>query len=398
MVLVLSLVLAACGTTPAGVVPQTGGLPASIKIGVDVPLTGRYADGGDEVKNGYVLAMEDINKAGGVKIMGKQIPLELVIRDDASDPTKAVQNMESLNSDEHVVAYLGGFGSDIHAAASAIAEKNKIPYIGVAFSLFKIHQQGFQYLFSPFPKSQDFAKAIFDLFDTLNPKPLKLALFIEKTDWGAELGADWQKEAQARGYQIVTNETYTPLSNDFSSLIIKAKNAGAQAVLALPNPPDAITMTKQMKELDFSPQVISYVRGTDSVAWPKSMGKDGNYIVLPAGGSPQANFPGALDMFKRHLARFGKPAAGTTAPAYAAVQILVDAIQRANSLDPKAIRNALAATNMTTVAGPVTFNPDGTGKVITVVSQYQNGQQQLIWPKSLAVTSIIYPMPAWNKR
>ncbi len=148
-------------------------------------------------------------------------------------------------------------------------------------------------------------------------------------------------------------------------------------------------MTKQMKELNFSPQIISYVRGTDSVVWPKSMGKDGNYIVLPAGGSPQANFPGALDMFKRHLARFGKPAAGTTAPAYAAVQILVDAIQRANSLDPKAIRDALAATNMTTVAGPVTFNPDGTGKVITVVSQYQNGQQQLIWPKNLAVASII---------
>jgi branched-chain amino acid transport system substrate-binding protein len=103
-------------------------------------------------------------------------------------------------------------------------------------------------------------------------------------------------------------------------------------------------------------------------------------------------------MVKRHQERFGKPAAGTTAPAYAAVQILVDAIQRANSLDPSAIRDALAATNMETVAGPVTFNADGTGKVTTVVSQYQDGQQKLIWPKDIAVSTIVYPMPVWNKR
>jgi branched-chain amino acid transport system substrate-binding protein len=65
-----------------------------------------------------VLAVEDINKAGGVEVMGTKIPLELVIRDDESDPTKTVQQMESLYSDDKVVAYLGGFGSDLHAAAA----------------------------------------------------------------------------------------------------------------------------------------------------------------------------------------------------------------------------------------------------------------------------------------
>ncbi|HSB00106.1 MAG TPA: amino acid ABC transporter substrate-binding protein [Anaerolineales bacterium] len=421
VVLVLSLMLAACGApAPATeVIPQTGAtepamteapateaatqpsmgeLPASIKVGVVVPLTGRYAAGGDQVRNGYELAVEDINKAGGVEVMGKKIPLELVIRDDESDPTKTVQNMESLNSDEHVVAYLGGFGSDLHAAAAAIAEKNKIPYLGVAFALYKIHQQGYKYLFSPFPKSPALAKAYFDVFDTLDPKPLKIAIFAEKTDWGAELGGAWQQEAKARGYELVANETYAPGSTDFSDLILKAKDGGAQAVLALPNPPDALALVKQMKELDFNPGIIAIVRGADAVTWPKNMGKDGDYVLLSAGGNPEANFPGALDMVKRHEAKFGKAAAGTTAPAYSVVQILVDAIQRANSLDPTAIRDAIAATNMTTVAGPVTFNPDGTGNVITVVSQYQNGQQKLVWPKDIAVVPVMYPAPAWNKR
>ncbi|HEX6033072.1 MAG TPA: amino acid ABC transporter substrate-binding protein [Anaerolineales bacterium] len=423
--LVLALLLTACGApaTSTTVIPETGPteapateapateapataaatepageLPESIKVGVVVPLTGRYAAGGDQVRNGYELAVEDINKAGGVEVQGTKLPLELIILDDESDPTKTVQHMETLYSEENVVAYLGGFGSDLHAAAAAIAEKNKVPYLGVAFALYKIHQQGFKYLFSPFPKSPSLATAYFDFFDTLDPKPLKVAIFAETTDWGAELGGAWRQEAEARGYEIVADETYAPGSSDFSDLILKAKDGGAQAVLALPNPPDALTLVKQMKELDFNPGITAIVRGADAVTWPENMGKDGDYVLLSAGGNPEADFPGALDMVKRHEEKFGKTAAGTTAPAYSTVQILADAIQRANSLDPTAIRDAIAATDMTTVAGPVTFNEDGTGNVITVVSQYQDGKQKLVWPEDIAVVSVMYPAPAWSER
>jgi branched-chain amino acid transport system substrate-binding protein len=386
------------GTTDEEVEEPMAELPATIKVGVVVPLTGRYAAGGDQVRNGYLLAMEDINAAGGVTIQGTQIPLELVILDDESDPTKTVQHMETLYSGEEIVAYLGGFGSDLHAAAASIAEKNKLPYLGVAFALNQIHQQGYQYLFSPFPKSPALATAYFDVFDSLDPKPLKIAIFAETTDWGAELGGAWRQEAETRGYEIVADETYAPGSTDFSDLILRAKDAGAQAVLALPNPPDALTIVRQMKELDFNPAITAIVRGADAVTWPENMGADGDYVLLSAGGNPEADFPGALDMVARHEERFDKTAAGTTAPAYSVVQILVDAIQRADSLDPTAIRDALTTTDITTVAGPITFNPDGTGNVITVVSQYQDGLQKLIWPLDIAVAPIVYPAPAWSER
>jgi hypothetical protein len=79
------------------------------------------------------------------------------------------------------------------------------------------------------------------------------------------------------------------------------------------------------------------------------MGKDGDYVLLSAGGNPEADFPGALDMVKRHEEAFGKTAAGTTAPAYSTVQILVDAIN-VRTASTQAIRDALAATDLTTVA------------------------------------------------
>ena len=100
-------------------------LAQSIKVGAVVPLTGRYGAGGAQVRAGYEIAVEQINAGGGVTVGGKKMPIELVLLDDESDATKTVARLETLAA-QGVVAYLGGFGSDLHAAAASVAEKNKI--------------------------------------------------------------------------------------------------------------------------------------------------------------------------------------------------------------------------------------------------------------------------------
>src|SRR6476660_8402674 len=144
-------------------------LPAwaqAVKLGAVVPLTGRYGPGGAQVRAGYEIAVEQINAAGGVTVAGKKIPLELVLLDDESDATKTVARLETLAT-QGVVAYLGTFGSDLHAAAASVAEKNKIPYLGVAFALHKIHEQGFRYLFSPFWKSPDIGQQLVPMLNAI---------------------------------------------------------------------------------------------------------------------------------------------------------------------------------------------------------------------------------------
>src|SRR5215475_9199728 len=162
------------------------GIAQTIKVGAVVPLTGRYAALGAQVKTGYEIGVQQINAAGGVTVGGKKLQIELIMLDDESDPTKTVARLESLAS-QGVVAYLGGAGSDLHAAASSIADKNKIPYLGIAFALNTIHQQGLRYLFSPFPKSPDLTNETFVFLDGMIPaaqRPRKVALFLERTDWG----------------------------------------------------------------------------------------------------------------------------------------------------------------------------------------------------------------------
>ena len=387
------LALAIVGAWPVAASAQT------IKVGAVVPITGRYGAGGAQVRAGYEIAVEQLNAAGGVTVGGKKMPLELMLLDDESDATKTVSRLETLAA-QGVVAYLGGFGSDLHAAAASVAEKNRVPYLGVAFALNKIHQQGFRYLFSPFWKSPDIGQATQGLLALIpaGERPKSVAIFQEKTDWGREMATAWTEAGKGAGYQVVLNGEYAPGVKDFSDVILKAKSAKADAVFALPTPPDGMTMIKQMKELDYTPKLALFIRAPDAVVWSKNLGKDGDYMVLAAGWHHAMKGTGVKELNDAHEKKYGRPADPIAGPAYACVQILAAAVTRAGSLDRDKVRDAIAATNMATVIGPVKFRPDGTGIVQQALLQWVNGKQELVWPKESATAPLAYPAPPFARR
>ena len=382
-----------------------GGWPAlaaaqAIKVGAVVPLTGRYGAPGAQVRAGYEIAVEDINRAGGVTVGGKKAPLELTLLDDESDATKTVSRYETLAA-QGVVAYLGTFGSDLHAAAASVAEKNKIPYLGVAFALHKIHEQGFRYLFSPFWKSPDIGQQLVPLLSSIAAadRPKRAAIFAEKTDWGREMSAAFAEANKAAGAEVVTQGEYAPGAKDYSDIILKAKSAQADAVYALPTPPDGMAIVKQMKELDFNPKLALLIRAPDAPVWSKNLGKDGDYVLLAPGWHHAVKHPGVAELNAEHQKRFGRPADPIAGPAYACVQILAAALTKAGAADREKVRDAVAATDLaSTVIGPVKFRPDGTGIVQSVFIQWQNGKQELVWPKEFATAPLAYPAPPYSKR
>jgi len=379
---------------------SSNGFAQTIKVGAVVPLTGRYAALGSQVKTGYEVAVQHINAVGGVTVGGKKLQIEMTLLDDESDPTKTVARLETLAT-QGVVAYLGGAGSDLHAAAASIGDKNKIPYLGVAFAFHGIHKQGLRYLFSPFPKSPDLTNETLVFLDAMIPaaqRPRKVALFLERTDWGKEMGSLWETTAKKHGYQIVNSGEYAPGSKDFSNLILQAKSAGAETVLALPSPPDGMTLVKQMKELDLNTKVNVFIRAADPPVWSQNLGKDGDYVLLSPGWHFAARYPKVNDLNEAHKKLLKRPADPLVGPAYACVQILADALTRAKSLDRDKLRDAVAATKMTTVVGPVRFRADGTGEVKVFFQQWLKGKQELVWPKEFATAQFGYPAPPFSKR
>ena len=413
IILLVSILLASCAPeptpTPAPTTPPDTSAPAEpeyppapeyIELGASIPLTGKFGSLGTQVKVGYDYAIADINAAGGVFVAeyNAKVPLRLTAYDDESDPTKAVSNLEQVFSEQPaLVAYLGGAASGMHAATTAISEKNQVPYLGVSFAWWNIHQRGYKFLFSPFPKSPDQARDVYKALNEMIPdaanRPTKVAVFQEKTDWGNELGGVFKADAKPAGYDVVYYAEYAPGSTDYSTLILEAKAAGADALLAMPTTPDGIAIVKQMAELGWKPKFSLIIRAPDAATWGEATGAAGDYVTVFAGWHYGENFPGVAEINTKHQTEFGRPADILVGPAYACVQALADAIERAGTLDRNAVRDALADTDMMTVIGPVSFNADGTGNVLNPLVQWINGKMELVWPLDQQTADFVYPIP-----
>lgn len=374
---------------------DAGEAPESIKLGAVVPLTGPFAGGGAQVERGYRYGVDAINEAGGVFVeeYGVSLPLELDLQDDASDPNQTTSLMEDL-ADDDITVYLGGFASPLHAAGTAIAEKNQIPYLGVATALQALHEQGYQYYFSPFPKSPDIAVSVYELLDTLpdDTRPTRVGIFQEATDWGEELGALWVEEAGNHGYEVVFHETYAPGSTDFTDLILQAQAADVEVALSLPTPPDGFALYQQMGELGFKAPFNLVVRAADVPTW-NDLAEAGNGVLLSAGWHPDLGYPGIEPMNERHIEEEGRPADPVVGGSYSLIQIVADSIERAGTLDPSAVRDAMAETDLMTVAGQITFREDGTSPITNPLMQRVDGGVVLIWPADQAPGELIYPSP-----
>jgi branched-chain amino acid transport system substrate-binding protein len=399
--LVLALVtlsfMGACAKQSPTPAPTPSPAPESIKIGALVCITGGDASNGLQQKRGYELAVEDINKAGGiyVKEFDKKIPIELKILDMETNPDKARVRAEALYSEYHVVASVGAL---LIGAAADIFEKNKMPMVGIANSVQSVHECGYKYYFSACAKAPDMAKANFDFLDTLPIKPTKLAIFVEESDWVIECVNFINQEAAARGYEVVVSEKYAMLAKDLSPLVLKAKDAGAEVLLAYPVTPDGLLMVRQMKELDYNPKLVMFTRAAADSAWG-NLGSIADYVVGQDQWHPAVNFPGVKELCAEWEAKFKQAAQPMTGPAYANIQIMADAIERAGTLDPDKIRDAIAATDMMTVVGQIKFRENGTLiDPLDIEAQWQNKVRELVWPESMKTKPLIYPAPMWSER
>jgi len=367
--------------------------PQTVKIGAMISLTGPDAAIGGPAKLGYELAIEEINKGGGVmvKAYGKKIPLELVLMDMETHPEKSIARAEMLNSQKVAVAV----GTTLVGAAAEIFEKNKLPVISVLMSIDAITQRGFKCFFAVGGASPDMVKTVFDAFGSL-PKgtmPTKWAFFKEQSDFVTEFFGAAKETAAKLGVTVTYEGNYAMRAPDLSALITGAKNSGAEVLLSYPTPPDAITLLKQSAQLGYKPKAIVMLRACDDPSWGR-LGALGDYVIGSPQWHPVFKFPGVKELNDAVKAKTGQLTDPTTGPAYYSIKIAAAAIENAGSVDRAAIRDAIAATDMMTVGGHVKFGKDKTRVVLTrPMIQWRNGVMEVVWPEDQKTKPLVYPIP-----
>jgi branched-chain amino acid transport system substrate-binding protein len=368
--------------------------PKAIKIGIMISMTGPDAAIGRPAKDGYEMAAAKINKGGGVfvKEYGKKIPLEISVLDMETNPEKAIARAEAFNQQNASIVC----GTTMMSGSSDVFEKNKLPAITSLVTNVGLWERGFKYYFGLSKLNDGIISAVFGAFGKIpkDQRPTKWAMWQEQTDWIAEMFNLAREKAPAAGITFVSHNNYQVLTPDMSKLILEAKKAGAEVVFSGPVPPDCITMLKQMKELDYNPKAIIMIRGSDDPVWVKMTGAMGDYVIGCPDWHPALNYPGVKELNAEYKAKFGTDTHIVVGNAYASIQVAAAAIEKAGTLDRTKIRDAIASIDVPTVFGQIKFNEKCRRiNAPLVVTQWQKGKMEMVWPDNMKSKALIYPRP-----
>jgi branched-chain amino acid transport system substrate-binding protein len=375
----------------------------AIKVGSILPLTGASSVSGKAAEQGYKLALDEINAAGGV--LGK--PLQFVLEDDASAPATAIQGFTKLYTVDKVDFFAGSFSSGNTIAISGAAKQfNAFMYVlGAAAIPVEDAYATYPYFFHIHPWSYYNNEAVVDFFKFLrrskNAKNIAIAYEDGAFGSGAPVFADAIKK---EGFNVVMLEKFKTGSGQFTPILSKAKGLNVDIFYWIGYDADALPIASQAKEVNFNPGLIYGVPASWPVGFEKnslSQGIGGLSLWLPT--SP-------LKASKDFVAAFKKKYNGTItqeylAPlAYVQLKTLAAAINRAGSTDKDRVAAELAKTNADTPFGKLTFTPSlkikhqGFKAGEWLNFQFRNGNRVPVYPIKFAGAPIIYPVPDWNSR
>ena len=180
------------------------GRPAApeIKIGAVLPLTGAFVATGTYFKQGYTMAIDEVNKAGGLEVGGQKYTLTLTLLDDGSDATRSRSLVEKLVTDQHVNFLLGGYDTSLVEAQEVVPDQYKIPYVEGGGAASEIFKRGYKYIFGTLASIYDMGTITMDFLARQIAagklhKPATIALVWENTDHGKDYVQGVTEQAQA---------------------------------------------------------------------------------------------------------------------------------------------------------------------------------------------------------
>ena len=364
-IMILAVLISAMTGCSSSVTEDTD----TIKIGVASPYTGDYAQFGDYTKDGVELAVEEINKAGGV--LGK--PIQIVYGDDKGDSKEAVSVAQKFASDKGIVGIIGHFFSGATLAAGPIYQQNEIPTIAVASTNPDVADIG-DYVFrinvgDNYQGSQ--------LAQLLKDKGYnKVSVIYDNSDYGKGVSDVFTQSFTEIGGEVLLNESYLGgQDKDFSLILTKVKNTDTEVIILVSYYTEASLIIQQARNIGIDvPFYASDSLYTDDFLTLAGDAANGTHVVCYFHESDPSE--AAQEFVKKFESKYNKKVDSWSPYAYDAMYVMADAINRAGTTDGPAVRDAIAATtDFQGATGVTNFEgarePVGKYVVILVV---ENGQ------------------------
>jgi branched-chain amino acid transport system substrate-binding protein len=396
-----------------GVITQALAQKGEVVIGVIYPLTGSSAQVGVDSKHAIDTALEIINTASTLDLPGAKnaglaglgnAKVRVVYADHQGDPQKGRSEAERLITQENVCTIVGAFHSAVSATVSATCERYEVPYLCADSSSPSLSRRGLKYFFRTSAHDEMFSEAMFDFMDAMKGKgkPIgSVGIFYEDTIFGTDSSAVQRKLANERGYKIACDIKYRANSPSLSAEAQQIKTANPDVLLPSSYTSDAILLTNAMASIGYKPKnLVTQAAGYIEKPTLESVGDKLQGMISRASfsadmGDKRPSAKAVNDMFK---ARAGRDLNDQTSRVFTAMMVLAEAIDRAKSVEPKKIREALVATD---IPGEKTIMPwkrvkfDATGQntfASPVLIQFKAGKFSTVFPFEVATATPVWPM------
>ena len=358
-----------------------------IKVGAPLPLTGPLSPEGLKQKRGYDLWAEAAN-AKGIKAGGKTYKVEIVYADYASNTPRAVQTAERMITEDKVQFLFAPFGSGATKAASAISEKYQIPMLAPSASSQEIFDQKFKYIFSTLTGNETVSVPIAKLVAAKNKAIKRVAVLARNDLFPLAVAQEFEKAVKAEGMEVVTSERYAIGAMDHSAAITKMRAANPDWVYASGYINDLVLIRKQMNDLGLKAQVVTQIAGPAYAEFAKTVGPLAENVTSMSWWHPAVRYKGpdvfgSTEAFNAAYAKAngGNEADYIEAGSAACGAILQMAIEKAGTVDPVKVRDAIAATDTETFYGRVKFAEGGQiNSLQPPVFQLVGGKPVILWP------------------
>jgi len=380
----------------------------TIVFGAAISITGKTAKEGEYTRDGYQFAIDKINEMGGIKVGGKAYKVSLKYYDDETKPERSAQLFEKLINEDKVNLLLGPYGSSPTGTAAPIVERYKIPMVEANGAAESIFSKGYKYTFMILSPAKLYLRGIIDCVRAKDPSIKTVAILGENESFSKEVAGGAAEYAKEKGMTIVYNELYPTNAQDVSSLLTAIKGKGADLILGSGHLQDSLLIVKQAKDLGLNPKAIGFSVGPSSPEFRANLGKSADYVygatqwteALRYNGDDPWKTPKAFgDAFRVKYPGY-KSIPYQVAESAVAVIAYQRAIEKAGTIEPTKVRDAMAAVDIMTFYGKVKFDARGVNIYKPMaVEQYQpDGNKYTVWPQDVAEKEAIYPMPAWDKR
>jgi branched-chain amino acid transport system substrate-binding protein len=344
-----------------------------IRIGEYASITGKEASLGQSSHNGTVMAIDDLNAAGGV--LGRS--LLLLTEDTQSKPGESATAAKKLISRDKVVALLGEVASSRSLEAAPVAQLAKVPMISPASTNPKVTETG-NYIFRTC-FIDPFQGPVMAKFAQEKLRAQRVALMVSNSSaYSIGLAKFFREAFTKNGGTIVLEQKYAEGDKDFKAQLTAIKAAGVDAVFNPGYYNEGALIVLQARDLGLTLPIF----GADS--WEAEAlielgGKAIEGAYLCSHYSPADPSPRVQNFVQAYKKRFGTTPDSNASLGYDSVLVLVDAIKRAGSTDRAKIRDALAATkNFPAVTGNITIDAQRNASKSAVIIQVQNGKFEFV--------------------